>query len=266
MKAKAMYPKVAFDLYIVQLLWSLSFLGILLFLQFAKPILAMVPFLQMNDKINIGNYFDTVFVSSNIFMLVIGIIVVLGFLPNYVSNGVTRKDYFKGAGIAAVALSISLPVVASVIYVVQKFIMKITNLPLVEKSTLAKQVVKTDDGFIGEFIQSILITPFVQLESNWLLAIVVFVLNIFTYYIVGWLIGSGFYRFGILIGLLCIALALIIIYTQDLLLSIALDLPVHNAFALLDFPLSLAIAGSLALAGITLWGIRQLTKRVPIKL
>ena len=266
MKAKAIFPKVAVDLYIVQLIWALSFLGFLLFLQIAKPILAMVPFLNMNDKINVGNYFDTVFVSSNIFMLVIGIIAILGFLPYYVSNGVTRKDYFKGTAIAAAGLSISIPIVASIIYALQNFIMKITGLPIVEKSTLANQVVDTDDGFIGELIQSIIMTPFVELESNWILGIALFSLNIFTYYIVGWLIGTGFYRFGVFIGLLCIALAFIVVYIQDLLLRIALDLPVHDVFTSLDFSLYLAFASALALAGITLWIIRQMTKRVPIKM
>lgn len=266
MKTKAIYPKVAIDLYYIQFIWALGFLGILLLIQIVKPLLSMVPLLKMNDKINIGNYFDTVFVSSNIFMLVIGIIAILGFLPYYVSNGVTRKDYFKGAAIAAVGLSISIPIVASVIYALQKFIMKMTNLSIVQESTLANQIVDTDDGFVGEFIQSIIMTPFVELESNWLLAIIVFALNIFTYYLVGWLIGSGFYRFGVLIGLLCIALAFIIIYTQDLLLSIALDLPVSGMFTSLDFSLYPAIAGTLVIAGITLSIIRQLTKRVAIKM
>ena len=253
-------------MYIVQLVWSLSFLGILLFLQIAKPILAMIPLLNMNDKINVGNYFDTVFVSSNIFMLVIGIIAILGFLPYYVSNGVTRKDYFKGAAIAAAGLAISIPIVASVIYALQIFIMKITSLPIVQESTLANQVMETDDDFIGELIQSISMTPFVELESNWLLAIVIFSLNIFTYYVAGWLIGAGFYRFGVPVGLLCIVIAFIVVYIQDLLLSIALDLPVHDMFASLDFSLYLAIPGTLALAGITLWMIHKLTKRAPIKM
>lgn len=266
MKAKAIFPKVAVDLYIIQFIWALWFLGFFLFLQIARPLVAMVPLINMNNKINVGNYFDNVFISSNIFMLIIGIIVILGFLPYYIGNGVTRKDYFKGATIAAVGLAISLPIVASLIYALQNFIMKITNLPIVKESTLANQVVDPDDGFIGEFIQSIIMTPFVELESNWLLAITVFALNIFTYYVVGWLIGSGFYRFGGLIGLLCIALAFIIVYTQDLLLSSALGLPVNDVFTSLDFPLYLAIAGTLALAGITLWIIRQLTKRVPVKM
>lgn len=266
MKAKAIFPKVAVELYVVQFIWALSFLGFFVFLQIAKPLLAMIPFLKMNDKMNIGNYFDTVFIASNIFMLVIGIIVAIGFLTHYVRNGVTRKNYFKGAAIASVGLAISIPIVASVIYALQNFIMKVTNLPIVQKSTLASQALDMDDDFIGDLIQSIIFTPFVELESNWMLALIVFALNIFTYYVVGWLIGAGFYRFGVPIGLLCIGLAFIIIYTQDLLLSSALSLPVHAAFTSLELSLLLAIVGTLALVGITLWMVRQLTKRVTIKL
>ena len=43
-----------------------------------------------------NSYFGTaVFVSSNIYMLVIGIIAAYAFLQYYVSSGVTRKDYLK---------------------------------------------------------------------------------------------------------------------------------------------------------------------------
>lgn len=267
MKGKSIFPKVALDMYVIQLVWSLMFLGFFLFLQIAKPLMAMIPFLNMNDKINVGNYFDTVFISSNIFMFVLGIIVITGFLPYYVSNGVPRKDYFKGGALAAAGLSISLPIMASAVYALQKFIMKITNLPLVKESTLANEVtVGNDDGLISDLVQSYIFTPFVELESNWLLAIIIFALNIFTYYVVGWLIGAGFYRFSVAVGLFCIVIGFIIVSIQDLLLSVALDLPVHNVLTSLDFSLYIAIPVTLALIGITLWMIRKMTKRVSIRL
>ena len=152
------------------------------------------------------------------------------------------------------------------IYALQNLIMKITSFPIVQESTLAKDVVKIDNDLIGGLIESIILTPFVQLESNWLLAIVIFSLNIFTYYLVGWLIGSGFYRFGVPVGLFCIVIAFMVIYMQNLLLSIALDFPVDDAFISLSLSLPIAIAGTLVLAGITLWMIREMTKRASIKL
>ncbi len=39
MKAKAIYPKVATDLYWIQILWTLGFLGILLLIQIVKAFL-----------------------------------------------------------------------------------------------------------------------------------------------------------------------------------------------------------------------------------
>lgn len=97
---KTIHSKVALDLYTVQFSWALKFLGFFIFLQIARPLVAMIPFINMNNKVNIGNYFDTVFTFSNIFMLVIGIIVASSFLSYFVRNGVTRKDFFKGAAIA----------------------------------------------------------------------------------------------------------------------------------------------------------------------
>ncbi len=213
-----------------------------------------------------NSYFDAVFVSSNIYMLVIGIIAAYAFLQYYVSSGVTRKDYFKGAAIASVGLSFSIPIIASVIAALQIFIINLMNFPILTRSQLANRFTEDDGNLIGNFIQSIILTPFVDLQDNWLVAIVVFASNILMYYLVGWLIGSGFYRYGVLPGLLCIVIAFVVLYAQDLLLSIALDLPVHDMFASLDFPVFVSIVGIVILVSIVLWMIRQLTKRAPIKL
>ena len=260
MKAKAIYPKVATDLYWIQILWTLGFLGMLLLIQIVKAILPIGKGNGMNS------YFDVVFVSSNIYMLVIGIIATYAFLQYYVSSGVTRKDYFKGAAIASVGLSFSIPIIASVIAALQIFIINLMNFPILTGSQLANRFTEDDGNLIGNFIQSIILTPFVDLQDNWLVAIVVFASNILMYYLVGWLIGSGFYRYGVLPGLICIVIAFVVLCAQDLLLSIALDLPVHDMFTSLDFPVFVSIAGIVILVGITLWMIRQLTKRAPIKL
>lgn len=260
MKQKTIYPKVATDLYWVQLFWALGFLGVLLVIQIIKMIISITKGIEMNQ------YFDAVFIAANIFMLVIGIISSYGFLPYYVGNGVTRKDYFKGTAIASVVLSITIPIIASLVSVIQIFLVNVVNLSILKDSSLGKNAPVNEDGLIGEMIQSIILTPFVDLQSNWLLAIFVFALNIFIYYLVGWLIGSGFYRFGVLFGLICIIIAFIIIYAQDILLRIVLDLPIHDMFAWLQLPIYASGIGIFVLIVITLWMIRQLTKRVAIKM
>jgi hypothetical protein len=91
MKQPKNYPKVAIDMFFVQGIWASGFLGIMLLIQIVKSVLFI-----FNDNNGVNTYYDATFIASNIFMLVIGIISAVGFIPHYVSNGVTRKDYFKG--------------------------------------------------------------------------------------------------------------------------------------------------------------------------
>ena len=260
MKQNAIYPKVATDMFWVQLFWSFGFLGVLLVIQIIKLILSIANGIEMND------YFGTVFIAANIFMLVIGIISSYGFIPHYVGNGVTRKDYFKGSAIASVGISIIIPIIASIVSVIQTLISDFINLSILKDSSLANKAIGNEDGIIGEIVQSIILTPFVDLQSNWLLAIFVFALNIFIYYLAGWLIGSGFYRFGVLFGLISIIMAIFVIYASDILLRIALNLPVQAMFETMNFPIYVSVIGIFVLVVITLWMIRQLTKRATIKM
>jgi len=126
--------------------------------------------------------------------------------------------------------------------------------------------IENEGSLIGDIIQSLIITPFISLQSNWLLAIFIISLNIFFYYILGWLIRAGFYRFGVGMGLSCSLFSIAVIVTQDLLFSIPLDLPVNNLFASLDFPIVVSVLVIFFLIGIVLWMIGQLTKKVAIKM
>ena len=113
---------------------------------------------------------------------------------------------------------------------------------------------------------SVIISPFVDLHSNWLLAILIFALNLLTYFVVGWFIGTSFYRFDILIGLGVVLLSIAILFTADGLLNVALNLPVHEGFTSLSLSLPVSALGILIILGIVLWVIRQMTKKVSIKM
>lgn len=252
---KAIHSKVALDLYRLQINWAIKFLGFFVFLQIARPFVAMIPFVNMNNKINFGNYFDTAFTFGNIFALVVGIIVASSFLTYYVRSGVTRKDFFKGAAIASIGLSISIPIVSSLFYVLLNLFIKFTGFPYMENSELATRVIDIDDGFVGEMIQTIILPPFVTFESSWLLAMALFTLNILTYYVIGWFIGSAFYRFGVPIGLVSILISFIVIYIRDFLLNHAMSS---------DFSLLVAFLSATAFVVILLWLIKQFTKRLAI--
>lgn len=260
MKKASIFTKVATDMFWAQLFWAFGFLGIMLVIHLVKIVLAI------NSDNDLELYFVSTFVASNIFMLVIGIISSYGFLPHYVSNGVTRKDYFKGAALASVGLAIALPVILSIVSGIELFILKIFNMSTIFTTTFGDRVEIEDDGIVSEIIQSIIIAPYVDPQSNWLLAIFIVTLNLLTFYLLGWLIGSAFYRFGVITGLVFIAISIVIVLLENALLSIGLGLTVPDKFSSYDFSLPISILGVVVLIVIVLWLIRQLTKRVAIKM
>ncbi|GEM_PF-6928626 len=90
-----------------------------------------------------------------------------------------------------------------------------------------------------------MVSPCVDWQSHWLLAILVFALNIFSYYLVGSLIGAGFYRYGSLFGLAFIIMALVIVLVQDVLVRAVLGLPLNSAIVSFDVPAVIAVIGIL---------------------
>ena len=260
MKQKAVYPKVATDLFWIQLFWSLGFLGVMFVIHVIKVILGSI------NGNEINNYFSAVFVAANIFMLVIGIISTYGFLGFYVGNGVTRRDYFKGATLSTIGLSFALPIMASIVSVLERWFINLTHLYNVKTNPFVSKGMEEDSNLLGDIITSVIISPFVDLHSNWLLAILIFALNLLTYFVVGWFIGTSFYRFHILIGLGVVLLSIAILFTADGLLNVALKLPVHEVFTSLSLSLPVSALAILIILGIVLWVIRRMTKKVAVKL
>ncbi|MBB6451181.1 hypothetical protein HNR44_003175 [Geomicrobium halophilum] len=62
-------------------------------------------------------------------------------------------------------------------------------------------------GVIAELVLSVILSPNVDPSGNWVLAIGVFALNIFIFYLLGWLISVGFKAGGTILGLVFIVLA-----------------------------------------------------------
>lgn len=264
MTQKSIYPKVASDMYWVQLFWAFGYLGVMLLIHIVKMVTAIVKDLDVDD------YFTTVFFSSNIFMLVIGIVSAYGLLQHFVSIGVTRRDYFKGASMAAVGLALTIPILASLMTLIERLVVNVINVQFRDTSSLTD--IRLDNmgssfgDIFGNIVQSVVVSPFVDLQSHWLLAILVFAFNIFGYYLIGWLIGAGFYRCGGLLGLAFIVIALIIVLLQDIFVRAVLGLPLNSAIVSFDVPVVVAAIGILIVISLLLWLIRQLTKRVVIKM
>ncbi len=192
---------------------------------------------------NIGqdDFFSIIYRSTKGFMLVIGIIFSFGFLSFYVRHGFTRKDFFKGAALAALLLSIAFPLVIGPV------------------SLLLSAINLTDIGN----------SPVLQVfEHNWFLALASFGIQIFVYYLMGWMIGSGFYRYDWIRGLGIIAVAIVLVSFMDALWQFELAslwdrwLPAFS----LDVPLYASLAGSVVIMALGLVLIRLLTRKVTIKL
>ncbi|MCP3033073.1 hypothetical protein LF817_17245 [Halobacillus sp. A1] len=223
--------KVTLDTYWFLMKTSLWFTFTVLLIYVALHIfLAHVDVLQQN-------FLSFAVEPAKIYMLVMGILSVFAFLTFFMRQGVTRKDYFTGTALSAFFVSITLMIVFSVL------------------------------SFIHQLFAEVEPTSFIGDDASWFALATAFTLNVFLYYIVGWLIGAGFYRYGWIGGCLYILIALLLVITIDNLWEFELDglLKTLTNVSMEEFPTYLSVIGSLLLCGISLWMIRASTKRIEIK-
>ena len=260
MRKPISYTTVAGDLFWLQLKWTFYALGIFLVINIGRLI-----FLDYVDSYYSGGY-----VAANIYMLVIGIIAI-NFLPYYVQNGVTRKNYFIGNVFAGVGLSIVIPVLIYIISILEKAVLNnFTSIILRETSLeMAAEEVTTDIGgnFIGEIIQSILLPPFINPDSSLILSLGLFSLHILLFYLIGWMIGAAFYRLDVIGGLVFIAIGIVLILFKDSMIRLVTDIPLfQNLTVLENVPNYLALPFVFMIIIVSIALIRILTKRIPIKI
>lgn len=237
MGTKRVFKKVALDMSLVQSVWAGWFIGIVFIIYVA------LNFFGGNVEVN-GQNLDShsflTFTSSaaKIFMLVIGIISVSGFLTFYVQQGITRRDYFYGSAISSVVIALGLMAFAWIVTFIEGFIN-----PEIAHPT-----------FLGS-------------KTSWFFVALVFCLYIIVYYMAGWVIGAGFYRFGAG-GLLYILLALIMVGFVETLweLSDSNFLLYFFDFGKGEIPLSVSFLGTFAIIALAMVIVRVVTRRVRIKM
>ncbi|ANA81295.1 hypothetical protein PVOR_09030 [Paenibacillus vortex V453] len=240
-KTSSAVTKVARDMFVQQGSWALGFLSIVLLIYFGVGIGTSIG-VNVREGFAEEDFFSIAYRSTKGFMLVIGIISAYSFLSYYVRHGITRKEFFNGAALAAVYLSLAFPVVTALI------------------QQIALMFASQDAGSTS------LLQTF---DNSWLLTLVSFGVQILIYYLMGWMIGSGFYRFGWIRGLGMIAVALVLISFMDALWQFELSsiweqwLPVTTD---LSVTLPVSLIGSLVVILITLILIRLITRRVTIKM
>lgn len=237
MGAKRVFKKVALDMSLVQSVWVGWFIGIVFIIYIT------INLLSGNVEVN-GQNLDSLsfltFTSSaaKIFMLVIGIISVSGFLTFYVQQGVTRRDYFYGSAISSVAIAVGLMAGAWIV------------------------------TFIEGFINPEIVNPtFLGSETSWFFIAIVFCLYIIMYYMAGWVIGAGFYRFGAG-GLLYILLALIMVGFVETLWELKdRNFLLHFLeFGNGEIPLSVSFLGTFVIIALAMVIVRVTTRKVRIKM
>lgn len=254
------FPKIGFDLLALKIIWSLWALGIFILINIIQKI-----FMSSEDIL-----YNSGYIASNIYMLVIGIISIT-FLTYYVEHGITRKNYFYGNVIASIGLSMIVPVILYLISLVEGFIInRFTSLTL-DKNTLdgvmTEVVTDVDGNIIAEIIMSMILTPFINPETNLFLSLALFSLNIFVFYIVGWLIGSAFKRLGVIGGILFIIIGISLIAVKDSMIRLIMDIPLFENFLVLEVvPNSLALPIVFLVILVTFCLIRLLTKRATINI
>lgn len=232
MKANSVM-KVARDIYIEQMKWSLWFIGIMMAVYIVLSIAhSYIDFSSAN------NLFLFSAGSSMIYMFVIGIIAGATFLPQLIKLGITRKTCVYSMAVAALYLSVSLPLIFSLLALIEAL-------------------------FSGLFQFSIA-------------SFALYVFSIFVMYLLGWIINIGFYKFNWMIGLVFIAFAIFIDYIYALIWSgsiVALydfDMLFTETFETVvrysNSSFLISSVQTLLLIAIMLIIIRLLTKNMPVKI
>lgn len=256
MRKPVSYTTVAMDLFWIQLTWTFIAAGILIIVDIVRFIFGK----------ELDVFYNSTYVAGNIYMLVIGIILI-GFLKYYVELGVTRRNYFIGGVIASLALSVVIPVFVYVISLVEKLIANQLSSFVLREDTLKQVDVDIGGNIIGELIMTNLLTPFVDPNSQLLLSLAIFSLHLFVFHIIGWLIGAAFIRLGVIGGIIFIIIGIALNGVKDSMVRLALDMPLYETFAVLgNVPDILALPLVLAVTIVTIVLIHLLTKRAPIKI
>lgn len=230
-----MGKKIAVDLYSVQMKWVAWYLPIVIVCYFA-----IVWFLN-EPEIRAISLLTFTFQTATIFMLVCGILSSSLFLPMYVKHGVTRKSYFQGAFLSSIGLAITIIGITAILtWVISLF-----------KMNVFTDVVLSSLGV-----------------NSWFLTSISYIIVVMIYFLVGWLIGLGFYRYGGYGGFVSIVIALVIVSLNDLFWAFNTPKPVTGLLNL-NIPVphvSIAIVGSIVLAVIATILIYKIVKETPIKI
>lgn len=239
MTERSMAQIVMVDTFRAQTVWASWFFGFLIlaniisvyfFNRSGEPIPGFLAFSQN---------------SVSIFMLVVGIMAAYGFFAFFVGTGFTRKATFSGIAGGALLLAVLLTVLTVIVGFLEGLI-------------------------IGSLDLSVAIEPPVifGLEYSMMLQIFFNFLQTVLYFFVGWMIGTGYYRNGWVIGFLFVIVALFIFSLNDAFVNSSGIISNIPWMPDVSFEAGAVVSAMVTVTMIVLLAIwiRLMTKRISIKL
>lgn len=227
---------------------------------------------------NQGQYLYDVFpVSGGFtkgFMLAMGIIIsAYTYQPMFVQFGVTRKQTFVANLIGVVAGIGLLVLLAAVLSAIQQVIYNILSISISQDMLHVQQLLDFGEGIESIPNHFLLEHSLFAFTSRWIMVMLTFGLSIFHDYVIGWMIGTGFYIGGLKAGFSMIATGILFFSISDLiwgdgLITLVplewiswewLEASIHPFIGWI-----LAIIGTLAMTIFSLWIIRTMTKKMVI--
>lgn len=247
MKSRSKTLRVCKDIYETYLKYTIWFIVAIIIMHLVMSVLSFrgqSGAFVFKDEFDQFNLYMTSFSASSVFMIIVGIVTGFIQMPFYMTNGVTRRDYFLGNVMATLGLAFTLAFVFSAGSELEKIIF----------------------GHYGYSLKEEILIP--GLSNNWLLLFVLYAINIFSYSLMGWLINVGFYRYNAIIGIGFIIVAIASLGLHGLIW-------VNGWFSVFEDDFSsifstnsiyLSVIGTVGLIAVLLGIIRGLTKKVAIKI
>lgn len=229
--------KIIRDLTLWQVIWAAFYFAAIIVFFF------ITRFFSNNESDLTRPFLDFTLQSNSGFMLILGLISVPGFLAFMVKQGVTRRAYFIGTAVSSLIITVTLIAMGTIIQYIVQSLMTGTDWQ-----------------------------PVFSYESSMLKALPVILIQLYLFYLLGWMIGATFYRFGVLGGMISIAGALALLMGVSYLIDADNSLPstlishigLPSVNGEIPFVFSLLIL--LLISALLLAVIRLMTKRVRIKI
>lgn len=251
--------------------WMLSFahlifLGIMLLIYLGVYFI-LIPYFE-GGLATTHDFLTFTLTSAYIYMLIMGIIGAYYYFPMYVQFGVTRKKTFIGTILGLLGGAISFVILAGLLSGILQLIFNGLGLNIAFEAPLLNSFMEIEEGTAlqgsGFLAQNTLLAGASRLG----ITLISYAGTITLWYVIGWMVGTAFYRSGVIKGIGFILLALFIVMFADLLWGNGLlgILPRINLGASIFSQWFLALIGTVGLIAVTLWIIRALTKRITIKL